>query len=140
MTDVKYKGLTVRTHFQVITTAFQEMGFSYLSVETPVSNLWTHAIGVTSLLGNNTITFSVSLILRNQSDLSNILILLGSYSVRDSYNDRTKERIMRISTEYLFDVSNKYLYEKKIKGLNEKDFIAPPMIYTDDYFINDFKS
>ncbi len=132
--DEKYQGVLIRVNSIAITDTFWKMESSEPITGTPLSKLWIHHAEQTNLLGDGSITANITLILRNQSDYSNVIILLGTCSVKSEHNEKTYERMILLLSEFLFEKAKEYVAETNLKGADNKDFIVPNCNYTDDFF------
>lgn len=132
--DEKYQGVLIRVNNIAITDTFWEMDSSEPITGTALSMLWLHHAQQTNLLGTGSITANIALILRNQSDYSNVIIVLGTYSVMSEHNEKTYERMILLLTEFLFEKAKEYVSENNLKGADSKEFIMPHCGYTDDFF------
>jgi hypothetical protein len=132
--DKRYQGVLIRIYNTAISSSFWEMDSSQKITGTPLSLLWVHHAERTDLLGEGSITANTVLILRNQSDYSNVITLLGMYSVKSEHNKKTPERMLSLVTEYIFEQAKEYVKEINLKGEDGKEFVVPECKYTDDYF------
>lgn len=132
--DEKYDGILIRVNNMAITDTFWSMDSIQTITGTPLSKLWLHHAEQTDLLGEGSITANITLILRNQSDYSNVIILLGTYSVKSELTEKTYERILLLLSEFLFKKATEYAKQINLKGADGKDFIVPNCGYTDDFF------
>lgn len=131
--DNKYQGVLIRVDSIAITDTFWKLESTEPITGTPLSKLWLHHAERTNLLGEGSITANITLILRNQSDYSNVIIILATCSVKSEQNEKTYERMMLLLSEFLFEKAKEYVAEKQLKGFDNKDFIVPNCGYTDDF-------
>jgi hypothetical protein len=132
--DERYQGVLIRGHvITAISSSFWSMDSSQKITGTALSLLWVHHAERTTFLGDGTITFNIVLILRNQSDYSNAITLMGTYSAKAELTDKTPERILLFVTEYLFGKAKEYVKAQKLTGSDGKDFKVPECNYTDDF-------
>lgn len=132
--DEKYQGVLIRVNSMAITDTFWTMDAKETITGTPLSKLWLHHAERTNLLGDGSITANITLILRNQNDYSNVIILLGTYSVMSEHNEKTYERMILLLSEFLFEKAKEYVVETNLKGVDNKEFLIPNCYYTDDFF------
>ena len=132
--DEKYQGILIRVNSMAITDTFWTMDSKETITGTPLSKLWLHHAERTNLLGQGSITANITLILRNQSDNSNVIIILGTYSVMAQHNEKSYERMILLLTEFLFEKAEEYVSEINLKGKDSKLFLVPTCGYTDDFF------
>ena len=132
--DEKYEGVLIRVNSMAIADTSWKMEVEEPITGTPLSKLWLHHAERANLLGNGSITANITLILRNQSDYSNVIILIGTYSVRSEHNEKSYERMILLLSEFLFEKAKEYVVETNLKGEDSKEFIVPDCGYTDDFF------
>jgi len=132
--DEKYQGVLIRVNSLAITDTFWTMDAKETITGTPLSKLWLHHAERTDLLGEGSITANITLILRNQKDYSNVIILLGTYSVMSEHNEKPYERMLLLLSEFLFEKAQKYVTDTNLKGADDKIFLVPHCNYTDDFF------
>lgn len=130
--DTKYQGVLIRTHNEFMHPSFSEMDSTKMTTGTALSLLWVHHAERTNLIAEGGLTFNIALILRNQSDYSNIITLMGTYSAIDEYKEKTTERILLLLTETLFERIKEYVVSNEIKGQDNLIFEVPECKYTDD--------
>lgn len=132
--DQKYQGVLIHVINLIITDKFWEMDANETITGTPLSKLWLHHAERTDLFREGSITASITLILRNQNDYSNVIIILGTYSVLTENNEVAYERMLLLLSEFLFEKAKEYATDTNLKGADGKDFLMPSCKYTDDYF------
>lgn len=132
--EEKYQGVLIRVNSIAITDTFWKMESNEPIMGTPLSKLWLHHAERANLLGDGSITANITLILRNQSDYSNVIILLGTCSVMSEHNEKTYERMILLLSEFLFEKAKEYVTDTNLKGADGKDFLVPDCYYTDDFF------
>lgn len=132
--DEKYQGLLIRVHSMAITNTFWAMESKEAITGTPFSKLWLHHAERTDLLANGSLTANVTLTLRNQNDYSNVIIILGTYSLNAEHSEMTYERMLLLLSEFLFEKAKEYVVETNLKGADNKEFLVPNCHYTDDFF------
>ena len=128
--DTKYQGILIRTHSEIMQSSFSKMDSTQST--TALSLLWVHHAERTNLISDGGLTFNIALIVRNQSDYSNIITLMGMYSAINQQTEKTPERILLLLTESLFERIKEYVVLNKIKGEDGLDFEVPHCTYTDD--------
>ncbi|HET9057300.1 MAG TPA: hypothetical protein VFN30_10700 [Chitinophagaceae bacterium] len=132
--DVRRDGVLIRTYSLAFSVPNWKMKSSEPVTGVPLSLPWVQDLQRTNLLGDGTLTTSIVLFLRNQSDYSNVLIVLGTHSVIPEQPHITPEMSIQYLLEYLFDIGEEYLKENNIKGDNDEYFITPsPFNYGKDY-------
>lgn len=87
--------------------------------------------GETQNVINNGKDINATLILRNQSDYSNVVILIGIFNLKSDFNSE-KEKV--IFVEFLFDEISKYVNNNELKGKDNKKFIIPINHYSYSLF------
>lgn len=92
--EIKYQGILIGVSSCVITDTFWKMNSNEPITGTPLTKLWLHHAERTNLLGEGCVTANITLTLRNQSDYSNVIILLVTCSVISEKNEKTYERMM----------------------------------------------
>lgn len=76
------------------------------------------------------------LILRNQSDYSNIISIIGTFSIESMHERIGAPRMIFLLADYLFEKAKEYITETNLTGADGKQFIMPAFNYTDDCFKN----
>ena len=130
----KYQGVKIKFHSFEVTSDFWKMQYDETITGTPLTKLWIHHIEKTNILGEETLTANVTLILRNQSDLSNVIIILTTCSVVSNSYDLSNERILLMLTEFLFENAISYANISQLKGADQKKFVVPQFNYSDEFF------
>lgn len=74
------------------------------------------------------------LILRNQSDYSNVISIIGTFSIESLFGRIGAPRMLLLLVDYLFEKGASYSKETNLKGKDGKDFLMPTFHYTDDCF------
>ena len=134
--DEKYEDLHIWVHNISATHDFWTMDSSDGISGTPLSNVWIHAAVFTDIPTYKDLVTNFALILRNQSDYSNVIILIGTLSIEAALQRVGAPRMLLKMTEFLFDKAELYAKEINLKGKDGKDFIMPSFHYTDDFFKN----
>ncbi len=114
--DTKYQGILIRTHSEFMQSSFSEMDSTQRTTGTALSLLWIHHAERTNLISDGGLTFNIALIVKNQSDYSNIITLMGMYSAISQHTEKAPERILLLLTESLFDRIKDYVALNEIKG------------------------
>lgn len=123
--DTRRDGVLIRTYSLAFSVPDWEMKSEEPITGVPLSLPWVQDLQRTNLLGDGTLTTSIVLFLRNQNDYSNVLIVLGTYSVVPEQTDMPPEMSIQFLLEYIFEKGGDYIKEKKIKGEDGNDFITP---------------
>ena len=134
--DEKYQGCLIRVHNIALTTDFWDMNSKEDVFSIPYTRIGIYGAKTTDFIGDNEVTANVTLILRNQSDYSNVIILIGIFSINASDKDMTRERMFLIMSQYLFGQCKDYAKNNNIVGSDGKEFLLPVNRYADDKFIN----
>ena len=129
--DTKYQGVLIRTHSEFMHPSFSEMDSTQKTTGTSLSLLWVHHAERTNLIGVGGLTFNIALIVRNQSDYSNIITLMGTYSAISEHTEKTPERLLLFITENLFKRIGDYVILNDVKGKDGLCFEVPDCIYSD---------
>ncbi len=132
--DINYDSVLIRISSIAITDTSWPMKSDEIIRGTPKSLLWVHHSEKTNLLGDGSITANITLIIRNQSDYSNVIIILATGTIKPRYPDITYERMLFLFSEYLFSEAERYAKEKSLCGNDNNDFVMPGFGYTDDFF------
>jgi len=129
-----YQGLELHIHNLAFTNSFWSM-FSTNEMEgTAFTKVWVHHAEYTNLIGSRGLTISFTVIVRNQSDNSNVVIVIGSITAKCIGIEKTSRRTLLLVSEFIFSKAEEYVKENNLKGKDEKDFIFPPFLYVDSQF------
>lgn len=96
------------------------------------SLLWCHHQETTAINGKS-LTGNFTFILRNQSDYSNVIIILSTLSAKVTFPE-SKQTLLRKMAELLYLQAERYVSEAELKGNDEASFVLPEFNFTDSYF------
>ena len=123
--DISRDGILIRTYSLAFSIPNWEIKSEEPITGVPLSLPWVQDLQRTNILGEGTLTTSIVLFLRNQRDYSNVLIILGTYSVLPEQSNIPPEKSIQYLLEYIFEKGEEYIKEKNIKGYDGNDFIIP---------------
>ncbi len=101
---------------------------------TTFSSVWINHSEHTDIVGSKGLTTSLTLIIRNQSNLKNVIICFGIFTTKQISLHRTPEKELAILIQYLFDKVELYKIQNDIKGVDGLIFKMPEYKYSDHQF------
>ena len=134
---IKYEDVLIKVHNMSFTNDFWDKEPENSTFGVILSKMCIYGADKTKFIGHSEVTANVTLIIRNQSDYSNVVILIGIFSICSLTDFKTSERLFLILTDFLFDKSNEYVKEIKLKGKDNKDFAINKHHYSDGHFANE---
>lgn len=133
--DEKYESdLHIYTHNLSITDTHWEMDSSDNERGTALSGMWTYWAAFTDIPHYKQLVTDVVLILRNQSDYSNVIMIVGTFSIHSLFERIGGAKMLLRLTEYLFEKGREFAKETDLMGADGKYFIMPSFHYTEDCF------
>ena len=132
--DERYEDIQIYSHKLDINAAFWVMDAKDNLKGTAISNVGVYAAAFTDIPNYKELTTDIIIILRNQSDYSNVIILVGTFSVHALFDRIGAPRMLLKLTEYLFKKAETFAKETSLKGKDDKDFSMPKFGYSDDCF------
>lgn len=129
--DVKIYGhkFSVQDFFWIMDANDDKAGVAY-------SQVGVFNARVTDIPRYTDITTNMIIILRNQSDYSNVIFLNGSFSIHSLIGDMKPEQMLLRLSEYLYDKCKEYSEETNLKGKDGNDFQMPSFRYSEFHFRN----